>query len=170
MASSVFYSPEYSEAVKFYRGFITRIRNLFQNGFPFLTVYLCVACPFFSPILEKPTLPYHVIMGRVTKREPTRKLADVSRVKSQQLSAFTETFGTSWHSRAPRRRQGLNRSGIHRGMTSQILSTSKPSSALRPALVRTDIDRENRGCVLVPSSPHPLSRCFPISFNELRRG
>ena len=79
----MFYSPEYSEAVKFYRGFITRIRNLFQNGFPFVTVYLCVACPFFSPILEKPTLPYlvlpyHVIMGRVTKkREPTRKLADV---------------------------------------------------------------------------------------------
>tara|TARA_B100000401_G_scaffold421453_1_gene347700 strand:+ start:145 stop:552 length:408 start_codon:yes stop_codon:yes gene_type:complete len=39
-------------------------------------------------------------------------------------------------------------------MTSQILSTSKPSSALRPALVRTDSDTENRGCVLVPLSPH----------------
>ena len=93
MASSVFYSPEYSEAVKFYRGFITRIRNLFQNGFPFLTVYLCVACPFFSPILEKPTLPYHVIMGRVTKREPTRKLADVS----SESSAAQRFYRDVWH-------------------------------------------------------------------------
>ena len=75
-------------------------------------------------------------------------------IGSLYLRRYHKTFGTSWHSRAPRRSQGLNRSGFHRGMTSQILSTSKPSSALRPALVRTDSDTENRGCVLVPLSPH----------------
>ena len=76
MASSVFYSPEYSEAVKFYRGYHENPK-LVSKRFPLCNCLLVRRVPFFFPILEKPTLPYHVIMGRVTKREPTRKLADV---------------------------------------------------------------------------------------------